>query len=60
MNLLIVDDQASVVEGLSRGIAWKMMGFENVYTAYNAAEAREILKKHVSSKIMEYLPAAGI
>lgn len=46
MNLLIVDDQASVVEGLSRGIAWKMMGFENVYTAYNAAEAREILKKY--------------
>ena len=45
MNLLIVDDQASVVQGLSRGIAWKMMGFEHVYTAFNAAEAREILKK---------------
>ena len=28
-----------------RGIAWKMMGFEHVYTAFNAAEAREILKK---------------
>ena len=52
MNLLIVDDQASVVEGLSRGIAWKMMGFENVYTAYNAAEAREILKKHEISVML--------
>lgn len=46
MNLLIVDDQASVVQGLSYGISWKMMGFDNIYKAYNAAEAKEILKRN--------------
>lgn len=46
MNLLIVDDQASVVQGLSCGISWKMMGFEHVYKAYNAQEARALFRKH--------------
>lgn len=46
MNLLIVDDLSSVVKGLENGIAWKMLGISNVFTAYNAFEARKILEQH--------------
>ena len=45
MKLLIVDDQASVVEGLLKGIRWDELGMEKVYTALNALEARNILNK---------------
>ncbi|SDF79088.1 response regulator transcription factor [Marvinbryantia formatexigens] len=44
MRLLIVDDQPSVSEGLKKGIAWDNLSVDEVLTAYNALEAREILK----------------
>ncbi|MDD3429500.1 MAG: response regulator [Oscillospiraceae bacterium] len=44
MNLLIVDDQMSVVEGLKAGINWKAMGFTRVDTAFNAIDAKACLK----------------
>lgn len=46
MNLLIVDDQTSVVNGIVQGIPWKMIGITNVFTAFNAMEAKEVLKKY--------------
>ena len=46
MNLLIVDDQKVVVDGLREGIDWKKLSFEEVYTAGSAAQAREIFQKH--------------
>ncbi len=46
MNLLIVDDQTSVVNGIIKGIPWKMIGITNVFTAFNAFEAKEVLIKH--------------
>ena len=46
MNLLIVDDQTSVVNGIAQGIPWKMIGITEVFTAFNAFEAKEILSKH--------------
>ncbi len=46
MELLIVDDQVSVVEGLLKGICWGKLGVEKVYSALNALEARNILKNN--------------
>lgn len=45
MKLLIVDDQPSVSEGLRKGISWEELQIDQVFAAYNALEAREILKK---------------
>ena len=43
MTLLIVDDLPTVVDGLEKGIYWNELGIDQVYTAYNALEARTIL-----------------
>jgi two-component system response regulator YesN len=45
MKLLIVDDQTYVVQGLRYGIDWKSEGFQEIDTALNAIEARQILKE---------------
>lgn len=46
MNILIVDDQTSVVNGLRQGIDWASLGIGEVYCAYNAYEARENFREH--------------
>ena len=46
MNLLIVDDQIHVIHGLEKGIDWREAGFERVYTALNAIEARQIIRAY--------------
>lgn len=46
MNLLIVDDQPLVTDGLERGIPWESLGFQKVFKAYNALDARKILLEH--------------
>lgn len=43
MELLIVDDQTSVVNGLVKGIPWSKFGITNVFTAFNTQEAKEVL-----------------
>ncbi|WP_456287485.1 response regulator [Paenibacillus sp. AK002] len=43
-TLLIVDDEASVVEGLAHTIPWQKIGIEEVRKAYSAFEALEILQ----------------
>ncbi len=45
MKVLLLDDIQSVVEGLKRGISWKMMGIDELFCAYNTVEARKILKE---------------
>ncbi|QHW33948.1 response regulator [Paenibacillus rhizovicinus] len=44
MNVLIVDDQTQVVNGLFFGIDWAKIGVKDVLKAYNAFEAREMLR----------------
>lgn len=44
MKLLIVDDQFTVVDGLTDGIDWKELGIDEVYGAYSAAQAQQILR----------------
>lgn len=45
MNLLIVDDQPSIVASLLTGIHWRELGFSNVFSATSVLAAREIFKK---------------
>lgn len=48
MNVLIVDDQINVVSGVLFGVHWDRLGVEQVYKAYNAYEAKQVLlEKHV-------------
>lgn len=43
MNLLIVDDQKTIVNGLRDGIDWKVAGIDEVHTACSAREAKLVL-----------------
>ncbi len=45
MNVLIVDDQINVVSGVLFGVHWDRVGVGQVYKAYNAYEARQVLKE---------------
>ena len=44
MNILIVDDDRFVLEGIKKGIDWHSMPFEEVFTAQSVAEAKQILQ----------------
>lgn len=43
MNILIVDDQPSVLASLATTISWEDVGIENVYTANSTLTAKSIL-----------------
>lgn len=45
MNLLIVDDQKNIIEGMQKGIQWDGLAVESVYTANSAREARSIISR---------------
>lgn len=44
MVVLVVDDQVSVVSAILSGVHWDKIGVEEVLTAYNAFEAKNILR----------------
>lgn len=46
MNLLIVDDQVKVVQGLLNSVDWKAYGIDGVFGAYSVASAMEIFDAH--------------
>ena len=46
MNILIVDDQISVLKGLLNGIHFQELGFTSVDTAMSTGEALKILEKN--------------
>lgn len=45
MNILVVDDQIHVIEGIYHGVDWKKLGIDHVYTALNAPDARNIIRE---------------
>lgn len=45
MKALILDDEAVSVEIMLAQVNWKSCGIDEVFTAYNAEEAREVLKQ---------------
>lgn len=46
MNVLLVDDDYYVVTALEKKIDWSSLNIDAVYTAHNAAQARDIIRKH--------------
>lgn len=46
MNLLLVDDQTSVLNGLTNSIPFSNYGIQEVFTATNADDARAIIQSH--------------
>lgn len=42
MNLMVIDDQTSVVNGLIKGVNWQRAGVAQVFAAYNAFEAKDV------------------
>jgi two-component system response regulator YesN len=46
LHLLIVDDEPLAVRGVKAAIQWDMLGIETIYTAYNAAQAKEVYTNH--------------
>lgn len=44
MNLLIVDDQPTVVEGILAGVNWELIHIDKKFTAYNIIEAKNIIQ----------------
>lgn len=47
MVVLVVDDQTYVVSGIVSGVQWDRLNVSRVLKAYNALEAREIMKNQV-------------
>lgn len=45
MNVLIIDDQPDVVEGIRQGVNWRFLEIEHVFQAYNSEEARRIIEQ---------------
>ena len=43
MNVLLVDDEMDVLEGITDALDFDSLGIESVYLAQSAAHAREIL-----------------
>lgn len=46
MNILLVDDEIVFINILANTIDWKSMGIDQVYSAYNAFEARKIIDQN--------------
>lgn len=59
MNLLIVDDQISVLEGIVNGIDFSALGIDRVFTACDAAQAREIFQKQEVSILLSDIEMPG-
>ena len=47
MNVLIIDDQPDVVEGMLSGINWTELQIKNVYHAYDILRAKEIILREL-------------
>ena len=45
MNILIVDDQPSVLASLTTTINWKSVGIDQVYSASSTLAAKNIIDK---------------
>ena len=44
MHLLIVDDEAQIIQGIMNGIRWELLDFEEIMTAKSYEQAQEIFR----------------
>ncbi|MDG0808832.1 response regulator [Cohnella rhizosphaerae] len=59
MNVLIVDDQTHIVEGIYTGIDWRKIGVGQVLKAYNAFEAKQVLKSKIVDLMLSDIEMPG-
>lgn len=52
MNLLILDDEIYTVRALQKSVNWKEAGIDEVFIAFNAEKAREIVKEEQMDVIL--------
>ena len=52
MNLLIVDDEFFVVEGVARTLRYEELDLDEIFCAYSAKQAKEIFLKHPISVLI--------
>lgn len=45
MKLLLVDDEVTIIQILLDAVDWKELGVSEIFTAYNAIEARKIIER---------------
>lgn len=45
-NLLVVDDEEIAVRGIVEGIDWSSLPIKDIFTAFDATEAREVMRSH--------------
>lgn len=46
MNLLIIDDQISVLKGITSGVKFDKVGIDQVFTATNVSDAKKIIQQN--------------
>lgn len=46
MNILVVDDQVSVLKGIMTGVKFNKIGINHVFTATNVSEAKKIIQSN--------------
>ena len=44
MNVLVIDDQRDVVQGIVQGVRWQLFPIHQVFSAYNAYEAKALIQ----------------
>lgn len=59
MNLLLVDDQTSVLDGMLHGIDFESLGYSKVFTALNAADAIKICEEHAIKVLVTDIEMPG-
>ena len=59
MNLLIVDDEPIVLQGILNGVQWELLRFQNVYTAQSSDEARDIFKNEQIDVLLTDIELTG-
>lgn len=59
MNILLVDDQPSILASLVSCIPWHSLGLSSVYTACSAREARKILEKNIVDILISDIEMPG-
>ncbi|MGB4659346.1 MAG: helix-turn-helix domain-containing protein [Mobilitalea sp.] len=46
MNILVVDDEYYIVQGILKNTNWAKLGIDSIYTAYSMKQAQEIFLQH--------------
>ncbi len=60
MNLLLVDDQKSVLQGLLHGIDFEVLGYSRVFTALNAADAIKVCEENAINVLVTDIEMPGL